>query len=476
MRKFLFVIAAAIAAGFTSCSSDDCDHNIESKNNQSNSIVGLWYEEAENEETRYNANGTFYDRYANYQRCAETEGRWEFDSSNKKLTSTYNFLGQVQYIDWTVKNLTDFSLTISSAKNGDHDLEKIVEEYTLDVGQTATIQFGNNYPGYQVLSYSSNNSHIVSVSSDGVLKAEGEKGTTYIKITTTTVNVWVRVVVGDDCADLWYDYVSLLGQDYTGVRKTLSVLGDPYNGSDGYTFVFFYTLHDVLDHTNVYINKEKGVATEVDLYIKESVSESEILTYMNSHYYKLGESGTNVYYTTQETVDDSRSIILYDKEEKIVVFWDKEDVLNPTNKVDNSFGTYYEALGKNREEIVSVYGDPYLTSGSYLYYIPDNSYVSYLVFSIDDETNLCTSVSLLLNDDVEASFVVNVFSNYTVYEKGTLADGSQYAWIDGTNMNNSSMGIVFNVENKLVTYLSFSSTGSAALRKVPLLMKNIVRP
>jgi hypothetical protein len=197
---------------------------------------------------------------------------------------------------------------------------------------------------------------------------------------------------------------------------------------------------------------------------------------MNSHYYKLGESGTNVYYTTQETVDDSRSIILYDKEEKIVVFWDKEDVLNPTNKVDNSFGTYYEALGKNREEIVSVYGDPYLTSGSYLYYIPDNSYVSYLVFSIDDETNLCTSVSLLLNDDVEASFVVNVFSNYTVYEKGTLADGSQYAWIDGTNMNNSSMGIVFNVENKLVTYLSFSSTGSAALRKVPLLMKNIVRP
>ena len=132
--------------GMTSCSDDECDHGIEPCTGCGNPpIVGSWYDEAENEEMRFSANGTFYDRYANYLRCAEMEGQWEFDSKNSKLTYRYPDMGQTQSVDWTVKNLKDLSFTISSSKVADHNLEKIVESYDLQVGETAAIEFSKTF-------------------------------------------------------------------------------------------------------------------------------------------------------------------------------------------------------------------------------------------------------------------------------------------------------------------------------------------
>ena len=82
MKKILSFIALAITIGMTSCSDDECDHGIEPTID--GSIVGSWYEEAENEEMRFGESGTFYDRYANYLRCAEVEGRWEYDKKKQQ--------------------------------------------------------------------------------------------------------------------------------------------------------------------------------------------------------------------------------------------------------------------------------------------------------------------------------------------------------------------------------------------------------
>lgn len=203
MKKILSLIALAMTVGMTSCSDDECDHKIGPGPDPVISIVGSWYEEAENEEMRFGENGTFYDRYANYLRCAEVEGRWEFDSKNNKLTYNYPFMGQTQFADWTVKNFKELCFTIFSSVVADHNLEKIVESYDLQVGKTATIEFSKAYPDYSITSYSSNNKRIASVTPDGVIKAEGEKGITYIKICTTQTNVWVKVTVGDNCSDMY---------------------------------------------------------------------------------------------------------------------------------------------------------------------------------------------------------------------------------------------------------------------------------
>lgn len=594
MKKILSFVAMAMTIGMVSCSDDECNHE-NSGSVPVVSIVGSWYEEAENEEMRFSENGTFYDRYANYLRCAEVEGRWEFDSKNNKLTYNYPFMGQTQFVDWTVKNLTDLSFTISSSTVADHNLEKIVESYDLNVGKTATIEFPETNPDYSVTSYTSNNERIASVTSDGVIKAEGEKGITYIKVNTTKTNVWVKVTVGDNCSDMWFDYVGLMGLDYSNMRKILSSLGDPYSGEDGYSFGFIHQLHDVADITKVYLCPEDGMVTEVQLLLKESVPEAEVLSYMNSRYYKMGESGSYVFYSSVENQELSKAIIAYNKSEKCVIFnetqhflhyphvvdlWtdfvplfgsDKNQVksamdeygysflmsdfnyskdgsdyyyitgnayaqmvgfvFNPDEQVsefwvymdtksdandvydylcakyteyesessqyelvfyndDKSMkvtfdlmnaavvytkltmkqheanneilGNYYEGLGMTHDQIVAQYGTPYSDDGSMMFYIVGTNYVNLAVFYMDTETNKCKSAALTINESVSTSIIVDYLnSKYTIFANGTAADGSQYAWTNGSSVAESTLGIIYYPEDRMVVYQPLGSAANA---------------
>lgn len=594
MKKFLSLIALAMTIGIASCSDDDCDH----KGGDSTSIVniyGSWYEEAMNEEFDVNEDGTFYDKYCNVERGGETEGRCMYDSSNKKLTQTYSFMGQTQFVDWKVTNLTDFGLTIYSEDHGQHIYEKIVETYQLKVGETAKIKFPEVYTGYGVLGYSSSNERLASVTPDGIIKAEGEKGTLYIKVTTNKCNVWVKVIVGDNCADLWYDYVSLIGQDYKGMRKFLNTLGEPYSGDDGYSYGFINTMHDYVDITKVFLCPEDGMVTQIQLLLQESVPEAEILSYMNSHYYKIGESGSYVFYSSVEDPELSKAIIAYDKSEKCVIFnetqhflhyphvvdlWtdfvplfgsDKNQVksameeygysflmsdfnyskdgsdyynitgnqyaqmvgfvFNPDKQVsefwvymntksnpndvydylcakyteyesessqyeyvfyndDKSMkvtldlmnnavvynkqtmkqheanneilGNYYEGLGLTHDQLIAQFGTPYSDDGSMLFYIVGSAYVNLAAFSMSAETNKCKTAILTINENVATSTIVDYLgSKYTVFANGTAADGSQYAWTNGPSVAESTMGIIYYPEDRMVYYQPLGSAANA---------------
>lgn len=603
MRKTNILVALAMTIGIVSCSDDPCTHNVPIIDN--GDIKGAWYEEAENEEMRFNENGTFYDRYANYSRCAEVEGRWEYDKENRKLTYSYPFMGQMQFADWTVRNLTDFGFTISSTTVADHNLEKIVESYTVKVGEIANIAFPKVYPDQTVLSYSSKNERIASVSPDGVIKAEGEKGITYVKVSTRTVNVWVKVTVGDNCSDLWHDYVGLMGLDYAHMKAALSRLGDPYSGEDGYSFGFVHQVHDVLDITKVFLCPEDGLVTEIQALLKDSVPEAEILSYLNSRYYKLGESGTYYFYSSVEDQEASKAIIAFDKFKKCVTFnetqhflhyphvkdlwadfvslfgYDKAQVgkameeygysflmsdysyskdgsdyyaimdneylqmvgfvFNPDKHVsefwlymdiksdpndvydylcakyneneqesaqyslvfynddkslkvvfdlksgavvytnlllkqheaDNDIlGRYHEGLGMTKEQLIDSFGTPYSDDGEVMFYIVGTQYVDLVMFSLDAETGKCTRSALVINENVSNSIVIDYFnSKYSVFANGTYADGSQYAWIDGPSVSESTLGILFYPADKMVMY---QPLGSAASKSAGITMNSII--
>ena len=594
MKKILSLIALAMTIGLTSCSDDECNHKLPTPSSPVTPIVGSWYEEAENEEMRFSVNGTFYDRYANYERCAEVEGRWEFDSKNNKLTYHFPFMGQTQFADWTVKNIKEFSFTISSSMVADHNLEKIVESYDMQVGKTETIGFSQAYPEYSVISYTSNNERIASVTSDGIIKAEGEKGITYIKVSTTKTNVWVKVTVGDNCSDMWFDYVGLIGLDYSNMRKVLSRLGDPYSGEDGYSFGFIHQLHDVADITKVYLCPKDGMVTEVQLLLKESVPEAEVLSYMDSRYYKINESDSHVFYSSVEDRELSKAIIAYNKSEKSVIFcetqhflqqahvedlwtdfvplfgYDKNQVKSAMdeygytflmsdfsyskngsdyyNITDNSYaqmvgfvfnpdkqvsefwvymntqfnpndvydylcakyieyesdssqyelvfynddksmkvtfdlmngavvytklnmkqhetnndilGNYYEALGMTHDQIVAQYGTPYSDDGSRMYYIVGTNYVNLAVFDMNTDTNKCKSAVVTINESVATSTIVDFLnSKYTVFANGTASDGSQYAWTNGASVSESTLGIMYYPEDRMVVYVPLGSAAN----------------
>lgn len=601
MKKVLYLIAIAISLGFTACSEDKCDHQTEISPETTISAVGNWYNEAANEECRYSADGTFYTKYNNVLRSEEIEGRWEYDKANSKLSWRYVFMGQNQFDDWKVKNLTDFSLTISSNEKGEFTYEKIVETYKLEVGNTANIKFAVEYPDYVVSSYVSTNPRLATVNSDGLINAEGEKGTAYIKVRTNQGNVWVKVIVGDDCQDLWFDYVGVISQDYSTMISTLSSLGKPYTGEDGYSFGFKHTHHDVVDITKVYLCPEDGLVEEIQLVLKESVPEAEVLAYMNSHYYSMMEDESLVYYSTLKDKDASKAIVAYDKEKKVVYFLETKHffqkahlwknftklfgknktevknamtsygysflttdvsysdngsdyynivdndyvkmigfVFNPDNQVsefwvylkssaviktvyddlcnkyqeasdENSsirrvfynqdkslritldaqsqavvynnqkmkqhevskFGLYYQNLGLTHDQIVNKFGTPMSDEDGTMYYGVYTDYVNLAAFKIDSNTKKCSIVLTTINDAISKDVVVKTFNEkYVVFEKGTSADGSQYAWINGATVAESTLGIVYKPNDRMIIYQPLNGTANAKMNSMSRAMNN----
>lgn len=610
MFKKISLAVMALVFGMSSCSEESCDHVTGGSGELSTAIVGNWYDEAENEEIRFSESGKFYDRYANYSRCGETEGTWEFNSKTNKLTYSFPFTGGMNYIDWTVKDLTESSFTLSSSKNGMHKVEKIVEEYTLNVGETVEIKHG----GGGSWRYLSQNERIASVNPrTGVIKAEGEKGITYIKVLNMRMNndgsrtsLWVKVTVGDNCADMWYDYVGLIGLDYASVTKTLSSLGTPVPGTDGYSFAYGHTKHGVAESTLVYLCPEDKLTDEIQLVLKESVPELAVLSYMNSHYYKMKEDDSYVYFSSSSDPETSKAIVAYSKQQRRIVFretqhyyekahvkelWedfvplfganqaavkkamgeygykllmsdasyskDGSDyytisgnkyitmvgfVFNPDKQVSEFWlymdttsdanevykyllakykeektessktslvfynddktmkvvfdlkngtltytklsmkqheapkkemlGTYYEALGMTHDQIVSKYGAPYQEDGTSMYYVVGSENVSLVSFTLDSNTGKCKNTILLLTEQTTLSTVVDYFnSKYNKFDKGTAADGSQYAWVNKSTFATSTMGITYFPKDRLVIYVPINTATSSSSNGVASLMK-----
>ena len=448
MKKLLLFFATSMLLFITSCSDDSCDHF--GPVTVTDIPVGSWYEEAENEEMRFGENGTFYDKYCNTTRSAEIEGRWEYDEANKKLTYTYSFLGQTQYADWTVKNIKENGLgfTISSAKVADHNLEKIVETYKMEVGTVQEIQFTKEYPTYSVKSYISNNPQLASVTSDGKITAEGEKGTTYIKVVTDKLAVWVKVVVGDDCLDLWYNYPSLIGADYNELRD---VLGIPsIKSDDGYSYGYILAdLNDYVQEVDVFLNSNTGLVDEIGMCIKPSVPESEVLSYLKSHYYEFEEIGPG-YYTTAPDVEKSTSVIQYDKAKSVVHFISPEIYIWPD--LTNNFGL-------TTGEIVNKFGSLYYDILPY--YFLTNYYVESVYFSIDDVTDKVTAYQLTVRTEVDVQSIHKLLSSkYNHYKSDET--GTQFAYRDGDSQETSKIMIVYNSERGTVIYYDLENYGKSS--------------
>ena len=591
-KKFLFLMSALFA--FTSCN-DDCDHNISGGDEGSDftyeylsSGTGGWYEEAENEEFRPTVNGKFYDKFCNLMRASEIEGIYEISQKGTRMTTNYKFMGQTLTTDWKISNVNELSFVMSSEQQGAHNYEKIIEEYNLAVGQIQKINFATEFPSYNIKKYSSSNEFIASVSSDGVITALGEKGTAYVKVAHDQGNVWVKVVVGGEYADLWYDYSTLLNYTYTQMR---SLLGEPDQVSaDKGCYAYTTPYHDIINYINVFINERTQTVEQVDLHLREGVPNTQIISYMDAHYYALGESGNTKFYHTSPSYEESRAIYAYEKSSNIVMIVPAEGFLDlwkdfsplfgqdantikkeltnngytylmsdnsysldgsdyysfPENDnatmvgfvfnkdkkmceywvylntdgdastvygfLDNKYSLsqsetseknglyvfynsekniritfslvgyvkyenlnmdgptkplalwpdYASSLGKTHDEVVGVYGIPFIDDESGIWYVLTDEYIKYLVFRTDATTGKVIYVSLILNDAVETKTVTDYLGSiYTAYKKGTASDGSQYAWTNGPSLGESTFGILYYPNNKHVMYQSLESSSYA---------------
>ena len=575
MKKFLSLIALAITFGMASCSDDECDH-ITNPTPQENPIVGMWYEETNNEEANYDESGTFYDRYCNVESSRETEGRYEFDQANMKLTCRYSFIGQNVQDDFTVKNLSELTFTLSSQNASALNMGKIVEKHKMEVGEVVKLKFSSERVDININSYTSKNERIASVTPDGTVTAMGEKGTTYIKIETSVGNVWAKITVGDDSKDLWCNFTSVIGENYNTMKQYFSRLGDP--ASDGINYFAYYPAnHLYIKNINVLVDTEKDMVTAIQVYLRESIPAIEITSYLKSILYKQ----ENVdFYSNMPITEDSKALVTYNQEDNVVTYLETQSTLHPelwhdftklfgsnNNQVkaamdkydylfsmtsysyskngsdyysiaDNDYietvgfvfnpdkqvsefwlyltttvnisevykfltykyteyesesttsslvfyntdksikvtldryqgalvynkvtmkqheapemlGEYHKGIGMTHDDIISNFGTP-LLDNERIYYMPQTQYINTVAFTLDNQTQTCKDITIIVNDDIEPSTFINELnSKFTVFEKGTLADGSQYSWTNGATIAESSIGITYIPKSKAIIY------------------------
>lgn len=474
MFKKISLAVMALIFGMSSCSEESCDHVTGGSGELSTAIVGNWYEEALNDEMRFSESGSFYERYANYLRCDETKGTWEYDSKNNKLTYSYPYVGYPIFGNWTVKNLTENSFTLSSSKDGEHKEERIVEEYTLKVGETVEIKHGEGGS----CSYLSKNERIASVDRSGVIKAEGEKGITYIKVlnaATTNDNnsseetVWVKVTVGDNCADLWYDYVGLIGLDYAGVTKALSSLGKPEARTDGYSYVYTHTLnHAVAGSTVVFLCPEDNLTEQILLVLRETVPESAVLSYMNSRYYKMMENDSYVYFSSSSDPEISKAIVIYDKQLRRIGFWETQHCLQKAH-VKELWKDFVPLFGANQAAVKKAMGEygynflqsdaSYSKDGSDYYSVSGNKYINMVGFVFNPDKQV-SEFWLYMDTTSDAKDVYKYLSAKYKEEKTESSENSKVFYND-----DKTMKVVFDLRNATLTYTKRSMKQHEAPKK-----------
>ena len=445
MKKYLFLMLTAFAVA--SCN-DECDHGFGGDESISGILVGSWYEETQNEEDTYSASGSFYGKFCNTVVQGEGNGRYFIDSEKNRLTWSYNVNGSSQMSDWKLTNVTDLGFTMSSdiaiLKYG-----KIVETFNMEGGDTKQITFNKE----TVLGYKSNNSNIATVSSDGLIKATGEKGTAYIKIILNKGNVWAKVVVGDETPDLWIDYSFLLGCDFVAMKDTLGVQSQSQDFGDYTSYSYIISTHNILDYINVFVDNNSHLITQIDMHVREGVTQEEILAYMNSHYYKIeGNFGKQYHYSTSSTLEKSRAVYVYDTENKTVLLMSK-DMYYPSEWPDflNTFGLTKEQvkfeMDKRGYKFYQSF-DSYSAHGSDAYIIDDEDYnIPYAVEFVFNPDNIVSQYWIYLQYNDEAQY--NYLATYYNFAENEYVDGSNVFPFYNADR---TLKIEINLEKKAICY------------------------
>ncbi len=400
MKKLLFLLLTAFAV--TACN-DDCNHGFDSNASISDILVGSWYEETLNEEDTYNANGSFYGRFCNTINQGEGNGRYFIDSNRKTVTWSYTANSSERLEDWKISDVTDLGFTLKSDM-AILNYGKVVEVLNMKGGETRQIAFNQG----TVLGYESKNCNIANVTSGGLVTTTGEKGVTYVKIKLEQCNVWAKVIVGEDTPDLWVDYSFLLGQGYAEMKDFLGATAQSKESITNTIFAFGTGDHNILKGTYVLIENVSHTIVQIELYIKSGVTNEEILAYMNSRYYPIGNDNSQYYFSTSPTLEDSRAVYIYSPTDKVVFTMSAEDYMKQTGLA--VLPNFSALFGRNKEEVklnmqtrrytFRQSFDAYSLNGSDSYTIHgyDNAYAAEFIFNPD---NVVSEYWIYLNHDMK---------------------------------------------------------------------------
>lgn len=309
MRKLFFNIMMAVTTlMFTACSSSDdgiTDGGGGSDNGggvETFALAGTsWYNFDFKEEDRYATNRKFYTSFANFDRAAYTEGTYSLDGN--KLTWNYTFQGQNLQQDWILTNIDEVSYKIVSDDNASHVYYKITEEVNMQPGDTVSISQSDLVsPDERMVTISGNK-----------LVAKDVKGKLFIQKADKSV---MKVVIGTEVHDLWYDYTPLVGMTIAEAKEWAGV---PSQTTDDY--LLYTSMGTTSDYISEVIAWHDGKnITELQIILEDGVNDEDIVKYLDSKYYVQSQvsSDHKLYLTNRDGMEGC--VLAYYKNTNKIVF------------------------------------------------------------------------------------------------------------------------------------------------------------
>ena len=465
MKKFFLFVSCVVT--FVSCSSDDSGGKGPGKTSVGEQIVGEWvYDNPssgqwEKQTLRSNMTLNYSSLVLNpYVFVDEAEGSYYFTSEDRFTMTYQNIMGYTSYADVEVKDIDKYSYTAvfryeDGMYGGEYIYHRLIDDVELEFGESATPAYSRIITDAVVQYYYSNDEEIAKVNaSSGEITASNHEGVTYINVVTNHGTAVVEVRVADP-DNLIPDYSAALNMNEEEVKRQwpnyctynppmTDRVCYPLRGDDYAQMVTMYLDSDRNVESIIVQLKEIAVGNEAQESIRQYLGgKYEFQEYKNNHYMYLDVSQTGqlpmavLYYPTQGMIE-------YVKLGETI-----QGVLWPD---------YSQHFGFTAEEIKEQYGEPFYEDSEALYFLQENDYVEFVAFTLNASGKIYASSAFLKSGCDWQVALDYLNSQYNYYENGSSPTKNYFAFINGMDLQNSSVGITFDGVNGVVTYVDLTAS------------------
>lgn len=116
-------------------------------------------------------------------------------------------------------------------------------------------------------------------------------------------------------------------------------------------------------------------------------------------------------------------------------------------------------FGKNREGIIADNGLPYyFFENALCYEVKENPDVNFVMYVLQEETDIVNEIYILLKENVSLERMYNLLvEKYYCYSEGTEIEELYYAFTDKETLDESSLGIILDGNNRRIYFLDLNS-------------------
>lgn len=468
--KKIYILAVLVFALFSCCKDDDNDpQNGNGQIIEKKAFLGEWCCIEAGTATVLNLQNLFLSGVV-YQKINVMpeeydimSGEWTYVSANMVLAE--NVLHKVskerRSHSYKVQKVDNISMILRSREYGNEETYyRIVEKVNVNSNENIEIQYIKKNKGFNKATFTSTNSNIATVQSDGVIKGVCG-GIAFITVESEVGKVVVMVEVSSRTNIYSAEVLS-------DIDSILAKYGEP-DGS-GYTTgnvnpVITYREH-IMDEglTAIqyrYDEKTREVTQIICLYKKPEWYNTE-MAFIQNMYYELYTDGSAIRYGLNKreysndyclvsAIVDNQCFIQYLNYRYIISNLIEKQKQEEEKHFFLDEYNFISFIGLSNEQLINIWGSPsFILDNQYAYSFRDNDYFTQLIFDLNVETNIVQKVTISYKGEIISKEDIKNYmeSHYHLYREA----GTRVYYTSSESLDSSDYVISYDKVSNYIYY------------------------